>query len=66
MFGLVADAPLMRPAVSTITKAGKRSLGVAGSTISSCETALEPLRLEKNDRREQKVPAFTADDCLVR
>jgi hypothetical protein len=44
MFGLVADAPLMRPGVSTIAKAGKGALGLAGSTIPSCETPLEPLR----------------------
>jgi hypothetical protein len=44
MFGLVADAPLMRPGVSTIAKAGKGALRLAGSTITSRETTLEPLR----------------------
>jgi hypothetical protein len=33
VFGLVADAPLMRPAVSAIEKAGKGALWLAGSTI---------------------------------
>ena len=45
VFGLVADAPLMRPAVSTIEKAGKRALRVAGATITSRETTLQPLGL---------------------
>src|ERR1700722_7191403 len=44
MFGLVADASLMRPAASTIAKAGKGSLWLPGSTITTCETTLEPLR----------------------
>ena len=44
MLGLVADAPLMRPAVSAIEKAGKGALRVAGSTITSRETTLQPLR----------------------
>ena len=44
MFGLVADAPLMRPGVGTIAKAGKGALRLAGSTITSRETTLEPLR----------------------
>jgi len=44
MFGLVADAPLMRPGVSTIAKAGKGALRLAGSTITSGETTLQPLR----------------------
>src|SRR5580765_7620245 len=35
----------MRPAVSAIAKAGKGSLGVAGSTITSRETTLQTLRL---------------------
>ena len=42
MFGLVADAPLMRPGVGTIAKAGKGALRLAGSTITSRETTLEP------------------------
>ena len=44
LFGLVADAPLMRPGVSTIAKAGKGALRLAGSTITSREATLEPLR----------------------
>src|SRR5882724_4580807 len=45
VFGLVADAPLMRPAVSTIEKAGKRSLWIAGATVTSRQTTPQPLRL---------------------
>ena len=44
LFGLVADAPLMRPGVSAIAKAGKGALRLAGSTITSGETTLQPLR----------------------
>src|ERR1700688_1505532 len=44
MFGLVADASLMRPAASAIAKAGKGSLWVAGSAIPFRETTLQPLR----------------------
>jgi hypothetical protein len=43
VFGLVADAPLMRPAVSAIEKAGKGALWLAGSTIPSRETTLQVL-----------------------
>jgi len=45
VLGLVADAPLMRPAVSAIEKAGKRSLWVSSATIPSRETTLQLLRL---------------------
>jgi hypothetical protein len=44
LFGLVADAPLMRPGASPIAKAGKRALRFSGSTITSRETTLDPLR----------------------
>ena len=44
MFGLVADAPLMRPGMSAIKKTGKGTLRLAGSTITSRETTLQPLR----------------------
>src|SRR5215471_10539676 len=44
MFRLVADAPLMRPAVSAIAKARKGSLRLARSTITSGETTLQALR----------------------
>ena len=44
VFSLVADTPLMRPAVSAIQKAGKGALRVAGATIPSRETTLQPLR----------------------
>ena len=43
MFGLVADASLMRPAASAIEKAGKGALWLAGSTITSDETTLQVL-----------------------
>ena len=45
VFGFVADAPLMGPAVSAIAKAGKGALRVAGAMITSRETTLQPLRL---------------------
>ena len=45
VFGLVADAPLMRPTVSAIEKAGKGALRLAGATITSGETTLQGLRL---------------------
>src|SRR5258708_27464704 len=45
VFGLVTDAALMRPAASAIEKAGKGALWLAGSTITSRETPLQPLRL---------------------
>jgi hypothetical protein len=45
VFGLVADAPLMRPAVSAIEKAGKGALRFARSTITPGETTLQGLRL---------------------
>ena len=45
LFGLVADAPLTRPGVRAIAKAGKGALRLAASTITSGETTLEPLRL---------------------
>jgi hypothetical protein len=44
MFGLVADAPLMRPGVSAIEKTGNGALRLTRSTIPSRETTLEPLR----------------------
>src|ERR1700685_589545 len=44
MFGLVADAPRMRPGVSAIEKTGKGALRLASSTITSRETILQPLR----------------------
>ena len=44
VFGLVADAPLMRPGMRAIAKAGKGALRLAGSTITSRETTLQPLR----------------------
>ena len=43
VFGLIADAPLMRPAASAIEKAGKGALWLAGSTITSGETTLQVL-----------------------
>jgi len=43
VFGLVADAPLMRPGVSAIEKTGKGTLRHVGSTITSRETTLQPL-----------------------
>ena len=45
VFGLVADASLMRPAVSAIAKAGKGPLRLARATITSGETTLQVLRL---------------------
>jgi hypothetical protein len=44
MFGLVADASLMRPTASAIAKAGKGALWLAGSAIPFRETMLPPLR----------------------
>ena len=44
VFGLVADAPLMRPAVSAIEKTGKGALWVTGATITSSERTLQTLR----------------------
>lgn len=44
VFGLVAEAPPMRPRVSAIAKAGKGALRLAGSTIPSSQTTLQGLR----------------------
>ena len=43
MFSLVANPPLMRPALGTMKKAGKRTLGSMGSTITSSQSTLETI-----------------------
>jgi hypothetical protein len=50
MFGLVADAPLMRPAIGTIAKAGKGSLRLPRSPITPRDAALEALRFPFQSR----------------
>jgi hypothetical protein len=44
VFGLVTDTALVRPRMSTITKAGKGALRLAGSTKTSGQTMRQGLR----------------------
>ncbi len=44
VFGLVTDTPLVRPRMSTITKAGKGALRLAASTMPFGQTTLQGLR----------------------
>ena len=50
MFSLVADPPLMRPALGTMKKAGKRTLGSMGSTITSSQSTLETIGAALEER----------------
>ena len=50
MFGLIADAALVRPAPGTVTETGKRALGLLGATIAASEPALETSGATLEDR----------------
>src|SRR3989441_7505867 len=50
VFGLIADAALVRPAPGTVTETGKRALGLLGATIAASEPALETSGATLEDR----------------